>query len=522
VFLRKVGRASIVCSSFLFSAMGPFNPVAFAQDFAKTVLPITQLKWIGLGAAARFGTGFCLDRECRLIGTNYHVAVMAQPRKINGHEVIHRYLATGPEDNGATMNKALSGSPLRYTLSRDLAIFELRHPLPHHHGMAFSLHDLQIGQQVDIYAYPAESISRTRNLVQFHGAFKGEMIEGLLAFDYSFSNGKAIRPGTSGGLVVDRRTRQIVGVLSGIARDNEAVAVAVPIQSLADFVSKVQPWLAESLFPSFNMDTIPPTVSDLYPKFVPPPSDVSLQHRPEEPQEIKILREKAQLLADSMHNFIAVQSFEWGSGNSGPATQAEYEVRVIDDVQRFRKLPDGREMEGPESPHLNGFVVPADEWSKLPKMIGTDFRLKVNHAGDAIVNKQPVKIFQYFASVEDNLCPFAPVEDLVFFTISKIVAVPCYGEAWTDAETNIIRISQHLDLSQKLRSYGGWEKVQVVVTYGWLRETDEPSRLIPLTISTEAGYKKHAYWCRGTFTNYHVFSSRAKILASDHVQSLPP
>jgi S1-C subfamily serine protease len=300
VSLRRVVSISIVCFSVLFTAAGSCTRVVFAQDLAKAILPITQLKWIGLGAAARFGTGFCLDRECRLIGTNYHVAVMARPHKINGQEVIHRYLATGPDDDGATLNEALSGSPLRYTLSRDLAIFDLRRPLPHYHGMAFSLNDLQIGQQVDIYAYPAESINPIRNLVQFHGAFKGEMIGVLLAFDYSLSKNKAIRPGASGGLVIDSKTQQVVGVLSGIARDNEAVAVAVPTQSLADFVSKVQPWLAESLFPSFHMETFSPTVSDLYPKFVPAPSAVSIHYRPDEPAQVKVLREKAQLLADGI------------------------------------------------------------------------------------------------------------------------------------------------------------------------------------------------------------------------------
>jgi hypothetical protein len=122
--------------------------------------------------------------------------VMARPRKINGQEVIHRYLAAGRDDR-ATMNEAVSGSPLKYTLSWDLAIFELRRPLPHCHGMTFNLHDLQIGQQVDIYAYPAESINPIRNLVQFHGVFKGEMIGGLLAFDYSLSKSKAIRPGAT-------------------------------------------------------------------------------------------------------------------------------------------------------------------------------------------------------------------------------------------------------------------------------------------------------------------------------------
>jgi len=96
------------------------STVVHAQDFNKTVVPITELKLIGLGIAGKFGTGFCLDPECRFIGTNYHVAMMARPRKIKGEKVIQRYLATGPDDEGATVNDGPSVGPMKYTLSRTL------------------------------------------------------------------------------------------------------------------------------------------------------------------------------------------------------------------------------------------------------------------------------------------------------------------------------------------------------------------------------------------------------------------
>ena len=106
------------------------------------MLRTTELKFTGFGVDGKFGTGFCLDSECRFIGTNYHVAMLAPPRNINGQKIVQRYIATGPEDDGATSNDGPSMSPLKYNLSRDLAIFELRHPLRQHHGAAFSLDDL--------------------------------------------------------------------------------------------------------------------------------------------------------------------------------------------------------------------------------------------------------------------------------------------------------------------------------------------------------------------------------------------
>jgi hypothetical protein len=215
-----------------------------------------------------------------------------------------------------------------------------------------------------------------------------------------------------------------------------------------------------------------------------------------------------------MRNFIAVQGFAWGSGDKEPSAEAAYEVRVIDGVQRFRTYPDGKkELEEAPYPRQNGWVHPADEWSTLPKMVGTEFRLRVHQAADVVVNEQRMKVFQYYANVEDNLCPFEPVEDFGFFTIGKAVAVACYGEVWTDEDTNIIRMSEHLELSDKLKAYRGWDDCQVVLTYGWLKRANEPPRLVPLTIFTYARYKKHIYWCRGQFTDYQIFGSRVKILA---------
>jgi hypothetical protein len=54
-----------------------------------------------------------------------------------------------------------------------------------------------------------------------------------------------------------------------------------------------------------------------------------------------------------------------------------------------------------------------------------------------------------------------------------------------------------------------------VLTYGWLNDEGEPRSLVPLTIFAEGRYKKkHVYWCRGQFTDYRMFTSRAKMLAA--------
>jgi len=97
-------RATTIILAQLFGAClaygqeNPFNP-------KHTIVPITTLRlYVGSGVGAGFnaGTGFCLDVKCEVIGTNYHVAVRSGTfLKIKGQRVIQRYLASGPQDEGA-------------------------------------------------------------------------------------------------------------------------------------------------------------------------------------------------------------------------------------------------------------------------------------------------------------------------------------------------------------------------------------------------------------------------------------
>lgn len=522
---------SLAAQSVPSSSAFPSTP-----DFGVTVVPIATHK-VGISGksgipskpslnplsfidiketlSSNYGTGFCIDPACRFIGTNYHVALIAQPRKIGGAKVVQQYLATGPDDEGATVLGGLS--LVKYNLSRDLAIFELDRPLPHHHGASYNLEGLDDGQEVEIYAYPKESINpiSRRNLQQFHARFKGETPTGLLAFDCI--SDQAIHAGASGGVVVDKRTQQIVGVLSGVAKSDKTVALAVSVQSLAEFVSKVQPYLAERIFP--RNKTISPVSADIYPKFVPSPTNV-LQHRPQEPAEVKTLRSKAQLLADSMHKFIAVQTLAWGSGNKEPAAEALHEVQFIDGFQRLREYPEGKKyLENVPFPPLSNAVVPGGEWSELPQFLGTVLGLKIRQMPDATVNERHVKVFQYQASAEDGLCKWDIGVDYVFLERSKILDSAVYGEVWTDEDENILRISEHCETPETFK----WKDYGAVVTYGWFKRADEPPRLVPLTIYTQAEHKKRIYWCRGQFTDYRMFSTRVKLVSSEDTKpGLPP
>ena len=392
---------------------------ASTRDFAEVVVPITSLKLkpnfhMALGGQgghkmptlspkpevnleATFGTGFCLDAACLYIATNYHVA-LAEPDKVQKQKIVQRYLATGPDDKEATANTLPDSDVIAYSKKRDLAILELQHPLPQHHGLSFKLDEMETREEVDIYGYPKGSIDPRRKLARFPARFKALTTSGLLAFTYERFTDSPLRiAGSSGGIVVDRKTQEIVGILS---QSNETTAVAVPVQTLVEFVIKVLPFLAQRMFPEAKQ--IPPISTDLYPKFVPPRSE-GLQRRQEEPDDVRQLRQNAQQLADSIKEFIAVQSYAWGAGDKEPDTKAAYEVRVLDGKQWFRTFPEGAKeflADDLPPPNRKAWTVPADEWSKLPKMVGTEFKLKVQRASDAEVNERLVRVFRYYASSE--------------------------------------------------------------------------------------------------------------------------
>jgi hypothetical protein len=118
----------------------------------------------------KFGTGFCLDPDCRFVGTNYHVAkIIGRSVRIKGVVSAHRYLDSDPNDAGAQNVNLAGGDSLKFTPAHDLAIYEMRRPLKNFHGIGFDADDLENSPEVDIYAYPF-NWNPKRGLVCWHGS----------------------------------------------------------------------------------------------------------------------------------------------------------------------------------------------------------------------------------------------------------------------------------------------------------------------------------------------------------------
>jgi hypothetical protein len=468
---------------------------ACAQEFVPehVVFPITYFRPDVRHLAPislEFGTGFCLDKDCRFVGTNYHVAkLMGDNVRIRGVHSAHRYLDSDQGDKGARSVKLFGGGSLKFTPAHDLAIYEMQHPLKGLHGIDFEVDDLEKGTEARICGYPF-NWNPKRRLVCWQGRFIDKTDQGLLAFSYEEGD---VHGGASGGIVVDTKTKNIIGILNAVGNGIDRVALAVPIKQLSDFVAREQPYLQAILFPKTVF--VSPVATDIYgPRSW--PRGRGLSSRSVEPLEVVKLRRTAQHLADSMRNFAAIETFAWGHGNLEPDTADAYETLIVDGGQRWRHSESPELYDNVPLPPLNNSVVPGDEWSLLPRMVGTELNLRISQAADAIVSGKLVHVFQYAANAEDGVCKFATVEKKLIFQRRTTKSYDCHGEVWTDEQGTIIRISQAMDLQ------GPWYHFWSVITYGWVEKDGQQYRL-PVTINTQAE-RGQMYWCRGLFTDYQM------------------
>lgn len=471
---------------------------------AQTVVPITKLHIYGLYGTITFGSGFCLDPECRFIVTNYHVAeAMGKRFSIQHQPVVERWLASGPNDKGATKEG--------YNPLHDLAVAELKGSLNRRgfHGLLYNTEDVQdlaFGQSVNIYAFPREGKLK-RKLQHFRGEYIGMNQNGLLAFSYE-PNPLSLRGGASGGLVVDGKGR-VMAVLARIVINRKNAVLGVPVEVLSAFVSKIQPYLAARLFPKTAF--IPPVEPDIYPEWVPAGRpNGHLESRVADPPDVQLLRVKAQNVIDDIRFAMAVESYEWGKGSAANDPQAigYYEVRTLGRRQYFRQYPDGKkEMSEVPWPPLMESIEPGDAWSYMPHIVAKEYDLAIRRDPDVVWKGKTLRVFQYHGAKEDKVCTLDDQLDLVFMVHHHVESYDCSGEVWTDQAENIRRISENYYMPDSRTN------VRMIVTYGWT-DIEGKSLIVPVTLSMETVDGTHIHWCRGQFTDYQQFRSSVRLVVS--------
>jgi hypothetical protein len=446
--------------------------------------------------------------------TDYHVAREGLPGKIAGAKVLEVYLASGPDDYGAVWIMTTYGKWLRYNPLNDVALISLSQPLlPGMPAPSFYAGELVPGQQLVVNGVPSGGKQE---------AVAAKLLgigDGLLQLSLATET----PAGLSGSAVSDQQGR-IVGMLSAVT---DGSAFAVPLWSIADAIRKFRPAVHSQLFaagprkppefqgsmvisrallaalsgtspePALPLESLEDGLGQPFPELVPHPG--RLLNTRQEPADILELRRRAQRTVQRIANFRALQTLRLNTEGKSELTWL-HELYVESDDLVFRAIDDGQLVPGVPFPHRRRAVVPGAEWRDLPRMVASEFKLRVEEIGTKDVGRNRLRVFRYQASVEDQICWVRFRTTEMFWSRDRQFPVACRGDIWTDAELNPLRISQELEVP------GGkvpMQHLQLAVLYGWLEHD-----LVPVEMVVRGTIAGHGCRADAHFSNYRRMEIR--------------
>jgi len=483
------------------------------ENIAHRVVKLQRHRIGVYGVELKYGTGWCADAGCSLLVTCYHVAREVSPGKIGGAKVLQVDVASGPDDDGAVLIMTTSGGWLRYNPLNDVALISLSQPLlPGTPTPSFYTGHLVPGQELVVHGFPSGGKQE---------AVAAKLLsvgDGLLELSLATETAA----GLSGSAVTDKQGR-IVGMLSSVT---DGRAFAVPLWSIADALRKFRPALHSQLFPdgprkppefqgsmvisrellaalsgaspepALPLASLEDGLGQAFPELVPHPT--RLLNTREEPVDILKLRRRAQRMFQQMANLRALQTLRLNTeGNSELTWLHELYVDSHDLV--FRAIDDGQLMSALPLPRRRRAVLPGAEWRDLPRMVASEFKLRLEEVGTKDVGGKQLRVFRYQASVEDRVCWAFFRTTEVFWSHDRHFPVACRGEVWTDAELNLLRISQELEVSA---GKVPMQLFQLAVLYGWLG-----GDLVPVEMAVRGTIAGHTCRADAHFSNY-IRSSR--------------
>jgi hypothetical protein len=444
------------------------------------------------------GTGWCLNRECDWVITNFHILkVMGGHASVNGVAVTQIALATSDHDKGAQPVATVFGT-LQFTPVRDIALVKVREPLSRAgmHAVPFYTGNLRRGQAVTVVGYPGGK------LAAISGKFVEECDEGELRFDLS----QEVAPGISGGLVLDAQGRAI-GLVYGMSPDSGKTIFAVPVWSVAEFLRVVSPVVYASVFGDAD-GTSDTGIAMLAPGRGEQISNPALSEpRSNEPTNtrvapgeetpiVKALRNSAQEASGQMDNFVARQTLHFSTGDAW-----QHELQLVNGAQQFRSLGNGKDIR--DLPITRRGPVPGAEWSDLVTTIGFDDSVGVRFARDMTVEGKTVKVFQYEVSGGDEICQLRVSRPMR--RQWKGSPPSCGGVIWTDENFRILRITKEMSLFPQ--EAGGVATFRIVVLYGAWGE-----RLVPVEMHLQSTLRNGTIQeSVAKFDDYREFQASSRI-----------
>ncbi len=437
------------------------------------------------------GTGWCLNRDCDWVITNYHVVkIPGEHVSVKGVKAAQIATPKGEHDLGTPIS--------------DIALIRVREPLSRTgmRAVPFYTGDLQPGQSVTVLGYSGGKRERIT------GTFAEESDQGVLRFDLS----QEVSPGISGGLVLDEPGRAI-GLVFGISVPDAKAVYAVPVWSVAAFVHGLNPDLYASVFGNREdfsvdaaaLDSTTPQRSGIgsSPILALPEvylvqvemSPTSLVAGDNTAPAVMALRRSAQVAAEQLKNFTARQTLRFSGGKTW-----QHELQLVDGVQRFKSLGGGKDfLELPSTPQG---PVPGSDWADLVRNIASNHSLSIQFEGNITVDGRVVKIFRYQMHSEADICQLRVPRP---FRRPWKGSLPLTGVIWTDQEFRLLRITKDMLAIPPLT---GLASFRIAILYGWWGE-----RVVPAEMQIQEVFLDGTSISSiAKFENYREFMANSRIV----------
>lgn len=505
--LRQHGR-TLVSSILLCGACSAVDVKEHLVPIHASTVKLSFPK--GLNGRTIYGNGICIQQDCSVIATAYHIQRLAGATMLKvagGHTVKVSSLARDSDDDKGDIPVVAIGSTMSYNIAHDVSFIYTKKAVPKKSGARYS-YEFRVGQKVHVAGYHNNLFTSRDALIigkNVRFAVGHSPLNDNLIMDIS------LVPGDSGSAVLDDDGRLLGMVISSglitIGSGHLSISVALPTETIARALITLDPVLGRRLFPQLPETEAPwiaplPVIqqdSDL-------PADISpvIPHLSAVvtavPNAVQKLNTTASLAASSLANFIAKQCLVVGAQK--PIC---HEVSVIGDEQNFQKIGNG----GKLSKRISASSI--KQYAGGPWKRTSWYEVLGEIADNPWVFQGSIDghyLFTFNSTVNDDRCYFEqPVNEVPLFGgrhLSWSGAVACFEMVLTDRNFNVESTFTEMYPPEACVA----QLYQSAIYYNWLRLPGlaDPV-LLPVTERTTtkfAGHEELVYTTM-SWSNYAKF-----------------
>jgi Trypsin-like peptidase domain len=290
-----------------------------------------------------YGSGICINRDCSIIATAYHVQLLAGRRHLQvagGHT--DKVLSLGRDGDTNTYPMPIAGSKttVSYNVANDVSFVYTKKAIAHKTGVQYS-YKYYVGQQVIIAGYCDNEFRRTNARIIGSNV---SLVNGQARLNENLIVDVKLDAGTSGSGVFDDNGNLLgMIVLTGALKFSSGdltASVALPVRTIAKALVKVDPAIGSIIFNNIPEEEPKPTPqsyvlyqdSDL-PEDTSPVIPELAAISSEMPSAVGRLHTVSKAASTRMVNFISRQCMVQGTQEA-----MCYELSIENRRQRFRLI----------------------------------------------------------------------------------------------------------------------------------------------------------------------------------------